>query len=146
MGKTERLVKLRFPARTGQLKEVRCVVRNAVKRIGCLPDLTDRIVLAVNEACMNIIQHAYGDKRTGEVILEILNNPDDEELVFRLTDFAKPVDTCVIKSRDLSDLRPGGLGVYLINEVMDKVEFLKPPNGAGNLLEMRKKIHQEAAK
>jgi anti-sigma regulatory factor (Ser/Thr protein kinase) len=146
MEKTERLAKMRFPARTGQLKEVRCVVRNAVKRIGCLPELTDRIVLAVNEACMNIIQHAYGDKRTGEIILEILLNPVEEELVFRLTDFAEPVDTCVIKSRDLNDLRPGGLGVYLIHEVMDKVEFLKPPGGVGNLLEMRKKIHQKAAK
>ena len=87
---------------------------------------------------MNIIQHAYGEKHKGEIILEIIDVQG--ELVFRLTDFAETVDKSCIKSRDLNDIRPGGLGVHIINEVMDKIEFLDPPDGVGNVLEMKKKL------
>ena len=87
---------------------------------------------------MNIIQHGYKQNETGEIILEIYKN--SEEIVFRLTDFAPPVDKCTIKSRDLKDVRPGGLGVHFICESMDDIKYLHLPDGAGNILEMTKKF------
>ncbi len=138
MQDTKRISKIRFPARPYQLKQVRCIVQTALRNSVLPPEDVERAVLAVNEACMNIIQHAYKNDATGEIILEIFKNR--EEVVFRLTDFAPPVDECAIKGREWGDLRPGGLGVHFICESMDDIKYRHLPDGAGNILEMTKKI------
>lgn len=139
MDDVRRISVLRFPARSYQLREIRCIVESAMRQLGCEEEEINAIVLAINEACMNIIQHAYGENHGGEIILEIFKGAS--EVLFRITDFAKPVDSCLIKSRSLAEIRPGGLGVHIIQEVMDSVEFKLPDNGIGNILEMRKKIN-----
>ncbi len=135
---TTLLTKLRLPARAAHLQELRTAVRAAARQSGCDQSLTEQLTLAVNEAAMNIIQHAYGEAATGEIILEIHNN--GTELVFRLLDFAAPVDHNALRSRDLDEVRPGGLGLHLIRTVMDTVEYLPPPTGVGNLLQLCKRI------
>jgi sigma-B regulation protein RsbU (phosphoserine phosphatase) len=57
-----------------------------------------------------------------------------------LRDFAHTVDPNLIKPRDLDDLRPGGLGTHFMQEVMDEVTFMPPPQEGGNLLKMKKRI------
>lgn len=133
--------KIRLPARPYQLKQVRCIVQNAMRNTGLPAQEVDRTVLAVNEACMNIIQHGYKGDEKGEIILEIFNNTD--EIIFRLTDFAAPVDVCKIKGRDLQDIRPGGLGVYFMCECMDGVDYQHLADNAGNKLEMKKKLSRK---
>lgn len=137
MVQTELIAEIRLLARAEELKRVRDAVRELVAQRGCNAKIAECVVLAVDEACMNIIQHAYHNDPAGEIVVQILNNRD--ELVFRLIDFAAPVDKTCIRSRDLDDIRPGGLGVHLMSEVMDEVRFVEPPAGAGNALEMRKK-------
>jgi sigma-B regulation protein RsbU (phosphoserine phosphatase) len=94
--------------------------------------------LAVDEACQNIIRHAYGDQGEGDIVLEI--DRKGAELVFSLIDFAPPTDPSQVRPRDLEDVRPGGLGTHLIQEVMDGAEFVEPPPGCGNLFRMVKRI------
>ena len=113
-------------------------MREAAGRLGCGERLTDDLVLAVDEACQNIIRHAYAGTPDGEIILEILG--EDDNIVVLLRDFAAPVDPTRIGPRDLGDVRPGGLGTHLMRTVMDGVEFLPPPGGRGNLLRMVKRI------
>ena len=66
-------------------------------------------------------------------------------MIILIRDFADPVDISRIKPRDLDDVRPGGLGTYLISEVMDEVDFLPPPIDGGNLLRLVKKIKGTAS-
>ncbi len=106
---------------------------------GCQPDITDKLVIAVNEACMNVIQHAYKGDDSGEIVLEILNN--NNRLLFRLQDYAAPIDLDSVKPRALKDIRPGGLGVHFIQEIMDECEMGHLEGGVGNYLEMIKKIN-----
>ncbi len=134
----EVLASLQFPARAEQLKVVRACVQDAAQRCGCSVASVRDIVLAIDEACQNIIRHAYGGIDNGEAILECRRVGDD--FVVSLRDFARTVDPASIKPRDLDDLRPGGLGVHFINEVMDDVTYMRPPFGQGNLLRMTKKI------
>jgi sigma-B regulation protein RsbU (phosphoserine phosphatase) len=139
----KRLTTLRFKACADQLKTVRNTVVSAMKGLACAESEIDRMVLAVNEACMNVIQHGYcSDGMDGNVSDEIGLDISvaGEEVIFRITDQAATIDPDKIKSRDLSDIRPGGLGVHFILEIMDKIEFIKPQNGTGNILEMRKRI------
>ena len=56
-----------------------------------------------------------------------------------LDDRAKQVDPATIRSRDLDDIRPGGLGVYLIREIMDDVQF-EHRDGGGMRLTMSKRL------
>ena len=97
-------------------------------------------MIAVNEACMNIIQHAYKGDESGEIIFEMLNN--EKELYFRLIDYAEPIDLNSVKPRDLNDIRPGGLGTHFIAEIMDEHNMGHLDEGKGNYLEMKKKINK----
>ncbi len=94
--------------------------------------------MAVDEACQNVIRHAYRNDPDGEIELEIEHHGD--ELVLSLRDFAPEIDPDRVRPRDLDDVRPGGIGTHLIREVMDRAEFLRPESGRGNLLRMRKRI------
>ena len=58
-------------------------------------------------------------------------------------DYGKEVHPSQIKSRDLNDIRPGGLGVHIISECMDEVSY-SPADGGGTVLTMRKKLAPES--
>jgi sigma-B regulation protein RsbU (phosphoserine phosphatase) len=132
------LLKHRFPARAGELRSIREVVRRAALGQGCAADCAGDIVMAVDEACQNIIRHAYAGRGDGEIVLEI--ERAGEELLVSLRDFAPTVDPSRVQPRDLADLRPGGLGTHLIREVMDGASFAPAPPGGGNLFRMSKRI------
>ncbi len=141
MADDRKVLELHFPACSDLLKPVRSLVCTVAQMYAFSSKEVDSLVLAVNEACMNIIQHAYGDSCEGEIVLEICDRHD--HIVFRLTDFAECSDKCKIKPRDLADIRPGGLGVHLMKEAMDEVIFLDGPNKCGNVVELTKKINQK---
>jgi anti-sigma regulatory factor (Ser/Thr protein kinase) len=134
----KRLISLCIPALPDRLCLVRALVKRAAESVGCSTELCNQLVIAVNEACMNVIQHAYRGHGAGEITLEILNN--DSQLFFRLEDDASPVDLDTVRPRDLDDIRPGGLGVHFIREIMDECEMGHRSGGAGNYLEMTKRI------
>ena len=134
----DKLCELRIPAVAKRLCLVRALVQRAVDESGCDSELGSQLVIAVNEACMNVIQHAYKGKGSGEIVLEIHNN--GSHIFFRLLDNADPIDLDAVKSRELDDIRPGGLGVHFIREIMDEYEIGHRQGGVGNYLEMIKKI------
>lgn len=126
-----------FPARPDRLCDIRRAVSDTARALGCPDDVAADVVLAVDEACQNIIRHAYSG-RDGDIVVQM--GRDDHALMVRLIDFAPPVDIARIAPRPLDEVRPGGLGTHFIRSVMDEVEFLPPPQGAGNLLQMIKRI------
>lgn len=127
-----------FPARPEHLCDIRHAVAHAAGLLGCSEEVAHDVVLAVDEACQNIIRHAYGEGGDGAIQVQVRR--DDGKLVVRLIDFAAPVDCDRIAPRALDDLRPGGLGTHFIRAVMDEVAFLPPPPGAGNMLQMVKQV------
>lgn len=137
----ELIERVHLLSRADILKPLRSLVRELSRKQGCNEDNLDCMVMAINEACMNVIQHAYGDDEEGEIVIEFLK--DNNELIVRIYDFAEKVDSNTIRSRNLDDVRPGGIGVHIINEVMDEVEYKEGPDGVGNLLELRKIIGSE---
>ncbi len=134
-------MRLCFPASADQLSAVRKAVGECAGAIGFAGEAACDVVAAVDEACQNIIRHAYGEEGMGEIELEI--DRDGDHLVILLRDFAPPIDPSRVKPRELSDLRPGGLGTFLMKELMDSVEFIEPAPGCGNLLRMTKRIPGE---
>jgi sigma-B regulation protein RsbU (phosphoserine phosphatase) len=136
------LVRLKFRAHAGELQRVREAVRTACEHSGCSEALTRDLVIAVGEAGQNIVRHAYKDIEAGEATLEILQ--ETGILEFRLLDSAPPVDQKKMKPVWPDEIKPGGLGVCLIHDIMDKVEYLDTPSGKGNLLRMVKFLDSDA--
>jgi anti-sigma regulatory factor (Ser/Thr protein kinase) len=122
-----------------RLSHIRSVVKSSVEALGCDYYLTQKIVLAVNEACMNIIQHAYNNNKNGE--FQISLKQCDDKLYFTLTDNAEHIDLESVRARDLDDIRPGGLGLHFIKEVMDEFSIGHLDGEKGNYLEMMKRIN-----
>jgi anti-sigma regulatory factor (Ser/Thr protein kinase) len=141
MAAAEELVFLSFSSRPSRLKLLRCVMRDAADMAGLDGDSTDAVVLAINEACMNIIQHAYAMDPHGRIEVRVSLEPG--ALVVQLRDFARRIDVATVRSRSLEDIRPGGLGVHLIASLMDESGFLEPPADGGNLFQMKKFISQQ---
>lgn len=132
------LLEQSFPAETGVLAAVRAVVGDSVRAAGCSEESVGHWVLAVNEACMNIIQHGYGRAAGRQFRLRIVQ--DDSILHVQLLDNGRVATLADLQPRALDDLRPGGLGVRFMREVTDNVRYLTPPDGFTNLLQLSKRI------
>lgn len=136
-----RLERLHLMSQAKMLKPMRAFVRKLAIKIGCTDKALDCLVLAINEACMNVIQHAYNGQDDKEIIIEFWK--DKSQLIIKILDTADVVDVELIKSRALEDIRPGGLGVHLIKQVMDSVEYKNREDMLGNMLEMHKDINAQ---
>ena len=123
------------------LRIVRAVVEKVCQMVGFHADVSGNVMLSVDDALTNIIRHAYDG--AGDKPIEIEINPtggDDgcEGLQISLRDYGRHVAPSKIRSRKLEDVRPGGLGVHIIKECMDSVEY-RHADGGGTVLTMIKK-------
>jgi serine/threonine-protein kinase RsbW len=112
-------------SRTDNLLEVREFVSHAARQFGFTDEDIANIVLAVDEACTNIIKHAYEYAPDREISIAIVRN--DGAFEVRIKDNGKNFDPDSLRAPDLkqnlSQHRRGGLGVYLMKKLMDKVEY-----------------------
>lgn len=125
-----------FPADAERLRGMRAELRQALDRTGVPADLRDRLVLAVDEACCNIIRHAYAGS-SGDIVLSL--HRDGDVLEFELRDDAPGVDPGRVTPRDLAECRAGGLGVNFIDALMDGWRLQPRVGGVGNVLRMWKR-------
>ena len=129
--------RLDIAATAENLKEIRQFVRNYIDKCKGLEEYKDELVLAIDEACQNVVRHAYKDKR-GDIAIKLTFK--DDEFIVTLEDDGTPVIPEKIKPRNLDDVKPGGLGTFFINQIMDSVSFqLSSPHWT-NCLIMKKKV------
>jgi anti-sigma regulatory factor (Ser/Thr protein kinase) len=115
-------LELSFPTDPRLLRVVRAVVGQMAGLCGFQEDEIQFITLAVDEACANIIRHAYGGRRDGEIRLSC--SVKDEGIEFLLIDRGSaPKDVHRLEPRSVDEVRPGGLGMHLIRSVMDEVRY-----------------------
>lgn len=131
---------LEFEANAVNLQVIRNNLRQLFSQYGVAKTIADELVIAINEACMNIIEHAYSGAGSGKILIIIEKN--SEKWRFELIDFAPAVDIKSIKAKDLAEVRPGGLGVNFIQQIMDSVVFenINEEKQQGNRLILTKKI------
>jgi len=101
------------------------VIRSAVYPImvdaGLSKKEARKIVLAVDEACSNIIKYAYDGDHSKTIALKV--SVDEETLAIELRDSGKKPEVKNIAPRKLDDIRPGGLGTHFMAEVFDRVHY-----------------------
>ena len=133
-------VRLEMQSQARFLAAARGMVSNVAQRLGFSETHCGQISLAVDEALCNIINHGYDRKPDGRIWVNVWAL--DEEpggLKIVIEDRARQVDPKTIRSRDLEEIRPGGLGVFIIKEIMDEVIY-EHREGGGMRLIMQKRI------
>ena len=109
------------------LQALRGLVRAYARSRGFNANTVDNIVLAVDEACANSIRHAY----SGCVnhALRLCLGEEDDSIVIEVSDEGRPAPREKFEKRlteppaDSQDVKPGGLGIPLMQEIFDSVEF-----------------------
>jgi sigma-B regulation protein RsbU (phosphoserine phosphatase) len=79
-----------------------------------------QIVLAADEAVTNVIRHTY--KSMPDCPITLSAEVADDLFHLRLRDYGPPVDAAELKGRKLEDVKPGGLGLHLLNTIFTVVE------------------------
>jgi len=132
-----------FKARAEELQRVRTKVRETCEHCGCPADVTQDLVIALGEACQNVVRHAYKGVDDGEATLKILCK--NGILEFNLQDYGEPVEGEKTRPDWPETLNPGGLGVCIIHDIMDEVEYLpaSPGSPQGNMLRLVKRFKRE---
>jgi anti-sigma regulatory factor (Ser/Thr protein kinase) len=114
-------IELRVPSDPRLLQIIRSWVGHIAALFGFSEKEAQGVVLAVDEACANIIRHAYGGRKDGEILISCTES--EHGIEFLLRDCGSPAEPSCWQGRPLDEIRPGGLGVPLIRAVMDRVEY-----------------------
>ena len=116
-------MKKSYPATLNNLKKIRATIKDFLKIYEVDLKIIKNIQLAVDEAVTNIIKHAYKGENKNNIIkieLELKN----KKFLIHLYDNGIKVNKNNIKPRSLDSVKPGGLGVHFINEIMDQTKYL----------------------
>ena len=129
------------------------VVRGAVERLtetlGFPAAQCRSITRAVDEALSNIVRHSYGNRLDQPIFLYFRktqrrhDGKDQDGLEILLCDRGPAIDLSKLRGRPLEEIGPGGLGLHLIRQAMDTVEFSR--KGAMNQLRLVKYLVQKGS-
>ena len=123
MADLKHLEKKAFLVKSSSLKDVRTFCREVFEKLDIDQNLKDELVLAIAEAAQNIVKHAYKDKTDVNEIMVVEISFIKDELKIAFYDMGTPVDPKKVKHREIDNIKPGGLGTFFIQEIMDAVEF-----------------------
>lgn len=130
---------LRIPSQTENLEVIREFVTGVAKKVGFAQDEIQKIELAVDEACTNVIEHAYKDQKDQDI--DVAVKIDYNKLTVVVTDRGETFKPHDVKMPDmkkyLAELRVGGLGIFLMKTLMDEVDYKIEP-GVKNEVHMSK--------
>ena len=117
-------------SKTENLNAVRDFVSDAARRFGFADNDVSNIALAVDEACTNIIKHAYNFDASKEISVVVrMKSPEFEILI---TDKGKHFEPEKVAIPDMNEYltkyKKGGLGMLLMRKLMDKVEYRIQPS------------------
>jgi serine/threonine-protein kinase RsbW len=100
------------------------------------------VQLSVDEACTNIIKHAYANKNDGKIMIRCMLSEKSDKFVVELMDWGSPFDPTTLPKPDtesgLRERKEGGLGIFFIKKFMDEIGYRR--SGDMNLLTIAKYI------
>jgi anti-sigma regulatory factor (Ser/Thr protein kinase) len=126
-----------FPSEPAHLAKVREGMRDFLDGSRFSEEEVARIIMAVDEACTNIIRHAHaGLPKPVRLEMKWLR----DRLRFVLRDYGTPFHPLTVQSRDFQIALPGGYGLFIIGTVFDHVDYA--PQAKGTRLTLEKLLPQ----
>ena len=131
---------LHVPSSSENLAMIRSFVSEVASRASLNEEESLLLAVAVDEACANVIEHAYSNDATQQVTVRAVL--DEDSIRFDVVDRGKGFDPAVVEHKEPRDLvkqrASGGLGMGLIQRIMDEVVYHIVP-GEKNELRMVKR-------
>ncbi len=129
-----------FAGRYDSLNEIREFIAEAAQAAELDPQGIYAMQLAVDEACCNIIDHAYGGEDRGVIDCQVDVRSDG--LLVTLIDHGRSFDPDKVPpppiGKPLKAVKPRGVGLYLIKKMVDKLEY-RSSSGEGNVMRLFKR-------
>jgi serine/threonine-protein kinase RsbW len=127
MNQLQDYIEMKVPAKPEYVGIVRLTLSGIANRMGYSYDDIEDLKIATSEACTNAVQHAYKDKVNGEMIIGF--GLYDDRLELMIADNGESFDFEQTKSElgpyaassPVDQLSEGGLGLYLMETLMDEV-------------------------
>lgn len=132
---TDAALSLKITSDTANVAPARQAVEKLCADAGFDAKSTQDIGLAVNEALANIIRHAYGNATDQPI--ELNARVDGDELRISMRDWGSGENPEALPMKPSLELRPGGLGLLCMRQIMDSIVFT--PQRDGMLLTMTRK-------
>ena len=116
---------LTVPGRFEYLSAIADFVAETGQKAGFDQDTIFHVQMAVDEACSNVIEHAYEGKNKGDITLRC--DCEKNKWTITIHDTGHPFDPGAVPEPNLSvsldEIKTGGLGLYFMRQLMDEVEF-----------------------
>jgi len=131
---------IRVSSKSKHLCLIREVTRKVTASMGFSEGEAGRTVLAIDEACCNVIKYSYGDGDSGQI--EVTFRILEDALEITIRDYGqcgKDLDIDKLQCIEEKTIEPGGYGMGIMKCVMDSIEYT-PCSDGGNTLTMLKKI------
>jgi len=113
------------------LQDFRAFITECCAKYNVPADTVLDLKLAVDEACTNIVTHGYQDMDPGSVILSFWIEP--ARILVQITDFGHAFEPVEAPMPDLEaaleDRELGGLGLFLIYQTMDNIDYQSSQEG-----------------
>ena len=133
---------LTIPGRFENLARISDFITQAARDAGFGADDVFHIQMAVDEACSNVIEHAYGQQLRGDITIAC--RVEGSRFQVDVHDHGQPFDPGEVpvprfdpQAVDLDEIKVGGLGIFFMRKLMDEVTF-RFDEATGNHLTMIK--------
>ena len=108
-----------------EINKLAVFIEELGEELNLAPDLVFNLNLVLEEAVSNVILYAYPKEEQQEIVLTA--KMSDKNLIFVLTDAGKDFDPTQAPDADVTlsaeERQIGGLGIFLIRQIMNKVEY-----------------------
>jgi len=142
--KTNIEIELKIKSDLQYLSIVRAFFKSVVEPFEAPNDKIFEIMLVLDEALANIIEHGYKLEKEHEIIIGL--DVTFKRIVISITDFSAGFDISKFGNVNLEEHKKKrknrGLGVFIIKKIMDEVEYTHNPYN-GNKLVLTKHLQQE---
>ena len=130
-----------FSNDTSQLGAVRDFVSDGIKEGGFPDTFTNRIMVAVDEAVTNVVEHAFKGVEAGEGEIKLKQTVDADSYCITIEDNGLSFDSNRSAQQEEIDIRKhveaghsGGLGIFFMRQVMDVVDYQYEANVCNRLM------------
>ncbi|NJN14274.1 MAG: ATP-binding protein [Planctomycetes bacterium] len=121
MGEMQQEIRLTIVSHPKYLEPIRALIQEACGVLELEEEKTAEIMLAVQEALANVIRHCY--KNSSDERIDLRLGFSEGMFEIRIDDYGTFQDPALMKGRKLEDVKPGGLGVHFMRQVMDEVRY-----------------------
>jgi serine/threonine-protein kinase RsbW len=140
-------VEVRLPSRLGFEKVAMSTAASVAKLMGFRDERIEDLKTAIAEACINAIEH--GNRLNEKLSVGVVLSADTDKLEIRVMDDGKGMKNQPVKpdiDRKMhGEEDPRGMGMFLIQALVDEAEWVVGTNGKGSYVRLVIRLDKEEA-